>query len=457
MSEQCYFINPNFTTNTTVAQPYFNTFDIAGRVQTVESMFNDLSTTIQRGMIGLDILMNRQRKQQSTLMNFMRDVTSDLYIEQVFASLGVTKAKDTFNVWQSSWPILEWDSMVMDKVSEEFEIIQGDFKAQIVDNVIASIDTDTLGVYTRVHYRLASGKVAPVIIEVPKDKVAKKNNIYQIYIKTPASDFTLYQDILDGAIGLADSQDQLIVPTMVSELIVFYKNTLIDKRNHLYVKAYPVEALRDEIITGEETWKTDTEISNISLMSLGEYNVCDLTIIAEGKVYKMQCGSAYNNNFSRLELLGYSPDLNTTYFKFPFPVDLTSPINIYKNLNTGVPILNWEYSFTSTLGPWNPAGKLSDFNQVYPITEFTTTKKELYIKVNTFCDSGYARYTASQVLNCSWPLSEDKKFLWTGGKIECKVTGPMQITARMTSGYNQFNWNSELLNFIFPLGQIGIS
>ena len=457
MSEQCYFINPNFTANTTIAQPYFNTFDIAGRVQVVESMFTDLSLTVQRGMVGLDGLMNRQKKQQLTLMNMMRDVTSDLFIEKAFATLGITKSKDTFNVWQSSWPILEWDTIVIDKVSKEFEIIQGDFKAQIVDNAIVSIDTDTLGTYTRVHYRLSSGKVAPVIVEISKDKVASKNNIYQIYIKTPASDFILYQDFLSNEIGISNEIDRLIIPTMVSELIIFYKNTLIDKRNHLYVKAYPVEALRDEIISGETTWKTDTEISSISVMSLGEYNICDLTIIAENRTYKMQCGSSFQNNFSRLDLLGYSADLNATYFKFPFPVDLTDTITIYKNLNTGVPILDWEYSFTSALGPWDPASLLSDLEQVYPVTEFTTTKKELYIKVNTFCDSGYARYTGSQGINCSWPLSEDKKFLWTGGKIECKVTGPMQITARITSGYNQFNWNSELLNFIFPLGQIGIS
>lgn len=458
MAEQCYFVNPSFESNVNIARAYSDNFDIVGRIQTIENMLDDLATNMSSSLGLLDTLMHRQSEQQFTLLNLMRDISKDIFIEKISVISGFTGnlVKDSINIWPSDTPFLEWESITIDKVSEDFDIIQGDFKAQIINDTIISVDTDTDGVYTRAHYKLPPGKTGAAIIEIPMNKIADKNGVPQIFIKQPTSSFMLYNDFF-SSFPVPSFSDKITVMDSLSELIVYYKNTTIDKRNYLYAEAYPIEVLRDEIITGEQIWKSDKEISNISTFSLFQ-SVCDLNIITEGKTYSMQSATTLGREFSRLDLLGYSGgDRNTTYFKFPFPVDLSESISIYKNLDVGNEIFDWQFNFEGPRSEtWRNPSEL--ITSQYPnIGTYSNTKRYLYIKVNNFCESGYGYYTLNSEINCSWPLSEDNKFLWTGAGIECKATGPVEIRAKVTMPFNKNNFENEILGLVYPISQLGIS
>lgn len=457
MAEQCYFVNPSFESNVNIARAYSDNFDIAGRIQTIELMLDDLAINMFSSLDLMDRLMDRQSKQQFTLLNLMRDISKDIFIEKISSISGFSPnlAKDSINIWPSDTPFLEWESISTDKVSKDFDIIQGDFKAQIINDTIISVDTDSDGVYTRVHYKLSPGKTGAAIIEIPKSKIAYLDGVPQIFIKQPTSSFMPYDDF-SSQFPVPSFSDKITVIYSLSELIVYYKNTTIDKRNYLYAEAYPIEVLRDEIITGEQVWKSDKEISNISTFSLFQA-VCDLNIITEGKTYSIQSASTLGEEFSRLDLLGYDGDRNVTYFRFPFPVSLSSNISIYKNLDVGNEVLDWQFNFEgASASIWKNRSELSTTQ--YPnIGTYSNTKRYLYIRVNSFCESGYGYYTLNSDINCSWPLSEDKKFLWTGTGIECKASGPIEIKAKVTMPFNKNNFENEILGLVYPISQLGIS
>ena len=339
------FLNPLVKSPLPAVIPGAMMLDGLGKFQFLDRIFKDLDGAYTTMSDRFYKAMERQQKESAFLQELLNETMLNSLIEK--SPLTLNGMIDTITLWFSPSPRIDWETVSVYLVDENYQILPDKVNYSIEDNNI--LVNAKKAPYTLIHYKLPIGsQTSGLTIK------CNSSELVSVRVKEINSDVWVDQIL---TVPFIQKQDRTFLDLKFSELKVIVKNVTISENYATYFSAYALDANKRNIKL--PIYWNDGSFANS--LSLNLYNLqgpifFEGVITFDGKSYDTQMPS-WMDPASRLEVIKYTSLSLSTYtiLKCPYPVDLNSNIGIFKSLN------DWE---SSTIGDWE--GSLNGIDWVTP-------------------------------------------------------------------------------------------
>lgn len=415
------FINKSIEIQTFNREVFtYSYFDILGSIQTTEAFLSDLKMQYSKLEEKVDKSAYRQKEDAKSLV----DIFNNLTLEKSFFEFEPVRGKI------DNIPLLPEPSGYVDDFILSADLLSGN-KEKHKQNLnieiykkghksVLHIEGDKKSPYTLIEVMLPEGEYADTfqinknITDIEKIRIKKTDNTQTVFTKE-----MMYESYVVLNNGELFSSLFSIGKFIGFEIII--KNSLIKNNYSNFIEVSVIKEdyakQENEIswskgIAANKLFQGGFVLSENCPIVIGTLNVgnqsypVQIPIIAQGTSIPV-----------KLELEEYTKIGSDVYsiFKFPFPVDLESSLNVYSDRlfsNNVANINEYRVSFTKEVGSW------VNYNNIEYSLERTKTPKYLYIRVLGFYKDLYAKHTIDFNVNCDWPLSIDRKLMFSSSGLE---------------------------------------
>jgi hypothetical protein len=434
------FLNPLVRGPLPSVTPGQEFLDGLGKFQFLDRLFKDLDTLHTAVSDRFDMATERQQKESIFLQELFNEAMLNGFIEKFpTTTIGMI---DTIALWLNPTPRLDWETISVFLLDENYQILPGKVNYSIEDNNV--LVNAKKAPYTLIHYKLPLGsKTSGLVVKCNPSELVSVNR-KQVNTNVWEEVFLLSDFI--------QKQDRTFIDLPFTEIKVVLKNVTVSENYATYFSAYALNGSKRNIRL-PIYWNEGSFANSISINSFNPgqgRSFFEGTVSFDGKSYNTQIPS-WMIPVSRLEVVKYTSLSLSTYtiLKCPYPVDLNSYIGIFKSLNDyqSSEIVDWEGSLNGI--DWVTPNNIDTLSYSVGYTE---KPKYFYVRLKGFFETAFIYYYLEKTINCAWPISDDGKLFFNGSGLGLKNPSLAPVSLIGDILFTE----SDSYNESTPFGSIGI-
>ena len=393
------FISQSFkATLATLTGNSDNYLDIMGRCQQLESVVQGLESDYRMLETNLNKAFYRQNRENKTIINTLNTLT----LEKMWLSYpGFQKGLlETIPVLSKRKQRLDWEDINVYPMNSDFQVLNRQINTEFIKPITLVSSAGSDAPYCMVHAKL------PPYITAHSLVVGKNyTDVVSVQIYRNGQWQELPIDIL-----LTMKESKLYIDEMFNEIKIVFKNKKINNEYFFTTDLECFEIAKKSIIQAAKI-RLNPLANSLFLSGFENVFYFDGYLSVNKKRYQIQIPMK-ELSLSRLVKTNYSAMSGFTVFRCPFPVETEDTVQVYKSLNTGESLSQWQWKIQGE-EDWRNPSELEDYS--YPgIERFSNTPRYFYVKIQGYADSIFLSYRTKNNINCSWPLSDDEVLQYNG-------------------------------------------
>jgi hypothetical protein len=433
----------------------------------------EAATSFKEKIDTLDKSISKRTDRLMKETNELKDLVEDLFSIEYYSRLPMLSSLegrvDNIMFFQTEPEILELDACEVKGLNKNLSLLEVAMDPTVKGNSIY-YSFKKKSFFTEFYFKVANSQQANCLIINKKinDVVSVKVRDYDGTWQEILQNSFLTENISPTAQCFFDlnssfSQEDTRYASS-NEFKVIVKNNKVGNRYYTNINLKLFKNRTGSITSRPIMYSASSTVSSLSLDS---YDAIFFSghLKAGNKSYSIQIPNINletNLALSKLELI----EKQQTYsiLRCPFPVEIDSELAL-DSISLSSSLSNSSYFALNTYiqgfqvstdkNNWFTLDQIASSatadNFYYP-TEYSTTPKYFYIKVDSLPSDMYMFYTLKKNINCAWPLSSDEEIFFNGTGISLKTpTKDFKITGKV-NGIIPLNISVPF----FPIAKLGV-
>lgn len=461
------FVNKNLPINPMSSGKGGNgSFDLISKLFQMQSVVENFEKESQNLQSKHNTLLSRQEKESIEVKALVEDLfLTEYYSKSAIYNSNALPTMDSISFFSEESSSLEIDGFEIKGLNKNLSFIETPTNARLENNKVYS-SFQKKCYFSEIYFKVPNSQKGSLLV------INKKlNDIVSMSVRSPigtwvdifSSDF-LRENISpsDKCFFSIDFEQDSIYFEESNEFKIVIKNNKIGKFYYLNAE-FKILKKDISIISSKEVFYNST--LNVNSLTLDSPNPSffEGSIKINNKSYSIQIPSFISETsrylaLSKLELV----ERQQTYsiFKCPYPVDIEGSIALNSiSLSSALGNSNFnikDFKISTNKNNWFRIEEIessANESNFYYSTEYSTTPKYFYVKLDTLQSNAYMTYTLKKNINCAWPVSEDGEIMFNGTGVSLKTpTSNFQLKGKV----NFIGSMSTYASFL-PIARLGVN
>jgi len=441
-------------------------FDLISRLFQVQSVVESFEKESQTLQTKHNVLLDRQEKESIEV----KALVEDLFLTEYYSKLAIYNSNalptmDSISFFSKESPSLEIDGFEVKGLNKNLSFIEMPTNARLENNKVYS-SFQKKSYFSEIYFKVPNSQKGSLLV------INKKiNDVVYIKVRSPIgtwvdifSSDSLRENISpsDKCFFSIDFEQDSIYFEESNEFKIVIKNNKIGKSYYLNAE-FKIYKKDISITSSKEAFYNST--FNVNSLTLDSPNPSffEGSTKINNKSYSIQIPSFISETsrylaLSKLELV----ERQQTYsiFKCPYPVEIEGSIALNSiSLSSALGNSNFnikDFKISTNKNNWFRIEEIessANESNFYYSTEYSTTPKYLYVKLDTLQSNAYMTYTLKKNINCAWPVSEDGEIMFNGTGVSLKTpTSDFQLKGKVN-----FIGSMSVYASFLPIARLGVN